>query len=312
MKMKLAVLLASALLTGVTFAATIQVPAQANPWLAGMTNGTSARRSDAAPEQSPVSVTVTPIQAGATYTFSVSGLANHGSTLPFSAADGEDLISHYLGAENGIADITAPFVSLIGVFLGSNQPDQNPAPRPLDFRDPADRDYLALAPELKQPFFIGDGLTTSGAVQQVIAPAGATRLFLGIMDQYQWSDNEGAFTVQVTRAASAPPPHLVLHPSPHPTAADAVASPARFAAAAATPLDNPSSPSALQLHAFTAIELVWPSEPNRLYQVQWTPSLNQPQWANLGPLVSGSGAEVSMFDSTRMHPQGFYWVQIMP
>jgi hypothetical protein len=67
----------------------------------------------------------------------------------------------------------------------------------------------------------------------------------------------------------------------------------------------------LEIRAFTAIELVWPSEPNQVYQVEWTPSLNPPQWANLGSLVSGSGAELSMFDSTRMHPQGFYRVRIV-
>jgi hypothetical protein len=189
----------------VAYAETVQVPGSANIWLAGMTNGTTARRGDSAPEQSPVVVAGTVVEGGAIYEFSASGEANHGSTLPFSPPDGEDLISHYLGAENGIADITAPFASLIGVFLGSNQPDQNPAIRALDFREAADRDYVVLAPELKQPFFIGDGLTSSGAVQQVIAPAGATRLFLGVMDEYRWADNEGAFTVQVTRAAGGSP-----------------------------------------------------------------------------------------------------------
>ena len=63
-------------------------------------------------------------------------------------------MSHCLGVENGIADMAAPFASLIGVFLGPNQPDQNPAPGPLDFNIPADRDYLELPPAFKQPFFI--------------------------------------------------------------------------------------------------------------------------------------------------------------
>src|ERR1051326_5899584 len=187
------------------FGETIQVPATANPWLAGMTNGAAARRGDGAPDQSPVLLTGIPIEGGATYGFSAAGSANHGSTLPLFPPDGEDLISHYLGVENGIADLTAPFASLVAVLMGPNRPDQSSPPRALDFRESADRDYLVIAPELKQPFFIGDGLTSSGAVQQVIAPAGATRLFLGVMDEYRWADNEGSFTVQVTRAASSPP-----------------------------------------------------------------------------------------------------------
>jgi hypothetical protein len=65
-----------------------------------------------------------------------------------------------------------------------------------------------------------------------------------------------------------------------------------------------------ELRVFTAIELSWPSETNKVYRIQWTPSLEQPQWTNLEPLISGTGAEVSLFDSAREHPQGFYRVLI--
>lgn len=289
-------------------AETVQVPATANPWLAGMTNGSAARRGDSAPDESPVAVTATAVEGGAAYTFSASGSANHGSSLPFFSADGEDLISHYLGAENGIADITAPFVSLIGVFLGPDPSDQGVVPRPLDFRLPADRDYLVLAPELRQPFFIGDGLTSSGAVQHVIAPVGATRLYLGVMDEYHWADNEGAFTVQVVGAASVPPVRLALRPSAKPTTADTVAYPPR----AGTVLSLAPTNAGPELQVFTAIELVWPSEVNHLYQVQWTSSLDPQQWVDFGPAVNGTGTSVSVFDSTRVHPQGFYRVQVLP
>jgi len=194
------VLLGFTLLAHAAWAETVPVSARANPWLAGMTNGSVARRGDSAPEESPLLVTNTVITGHATYTFSVSGSVNHGAPLPFAAPDGEDLASHFLGAENGIADVAAPFASLIGVFLGTNSPDQNPAPPPLDFSSATNRDYLELAPVLQQPFFIGDGLTSSGAVQQVIAPIGATRLLLGVMDGYHWADNEGTFTVEVSKA----------------------------------------------------------------------------------------------------------------
>jgi len=304
-------MLGFAFLANAAFAGIVQVPATANPWLAGMTNGSIARRGDSAPEESPVAITNIAIEGGTIYVFSASGSVNHGAPLPFFPPDGEDPISHYLGAENGIADITAPFTSLIGVFLGPNQPDQSPAPPPLDFRTAAERDYLVLAPGLKQPFFIGNGFTSSGAAKQVIAPAGAARLLLGVMDEYHWTDNEGAFTVEVTKVGSASSVRLLMHPSFSPTDADAVANPANVTpSVASAPINAPviSSPA---LHAFTAIELVWPSEVGYLYQVQWTPSLDQPQWANLGPAVSGSGTDLSAFDSTRTHPQGFYRVQIL-
>lgn len=67
-----------------------------------------------------------------------------------------------------------------------------------------------------------------------------------------------------------------------------------------------------ELHAFTAIELSWWSETNKLYRVEWTGSLDQPQWENLEPVVSGTGTNVSLFDSTRVHPSGFYRVQAVP
>jgi hypothetical protein len=312
MKMRLGILLGFTFLVNAAVAEIVQVPGTANPWLAGMKDGSAARRGDSAPVESPVPIIATRIESHATYTFSASGSVNHGSTLPFSPPDGENITSHYLGSENGIADMAAPFCSLIGVFLGPNQPDQDPAPAPLSFSILADRDYLELAPALKQPFFIGDGLTSSGVVRQVIAPIGATRLFLGVMDEYYWSDNEGTFTVQVTKVVSAPAVQLTLHPSLNPTDADAVANPATATAAPTTAPTTAPAATGPELHVFTAIELVWPSESNHLYQVQWTPSLDSPQWVNLGSVVSGSGGNVSVFDSTRIHPQGFYRVQIAP
>lgn len=309
MRTKIAVALGLAFLANAAFAEIVLVPATSNPWLAGMTNGSMAQRGDSAPAESPVAITDMVIVGGTIYAFSASGSVNHGAPLPRFPPDGEDLISHYLGAENGMADLIAPFTSLVGVFLGPDQPDQSPAPAPLDFRTPAARGYLVLEPELKQPFFIGNGVTGGGTAKQVIAPAGATRLFLGVMDQYQWADNEGAFTVVVTKVGSVSPLRLLLHPSLNPTDADAVPNSARVTPkVTSTPVDGSviSSPA---LHVYTAIELVWPSEVGRPYQVQWTPSLDQPQWANVGPSLLGTGKDLSTFDSTRTHPQGFYRVQ---
>jgi hypothetical protein len=54
-----------------------------------------------------------------------------------------------------------------------------------------------LYPALQQPFYIGDGLTSQANIQFVVAPTGATRLFLGTMDGVDWSNNTGMFTVVV-------------------------------------------------------------------------------------------------------------------
>src|SRR5262249_44126196 len=81
------------------------------------------------------------------------------------------------------------------------QPDLTPAPATLDFSStnnvPGGVDYTTLAPALKQVFFIGDGQTSGGQKQRVIVPAGATRLYLGTMDGFEWTNNHGNLTIQV-------------------------------------------------------------------------------------------------------------------
>ena len=58
-------------------------------------------------------------------------------------------------------------------------------------------DYLSLSPLLKQVFFIGDGQTDGGVLQQVIVPTGASRLYLATMDMWGWYNNSGSFAVNV-------------------------------------------------------------------------------------------------------------------
>src|SRR5690349_2818675 len=82
-------------------------------------------------------------------------------------------------------------------------------------------------------------------------------------------------------------------------------------AAVETPLTAATQPNSPRLHAFTAIELTWSTETNRLYQIQWSSSPDQAQWIALEPTVLGTGTNVSFFDSTRDRPHGFYRVQIV-
>ena len=74
---------------------------------------------------------------------------------------------------------------------------------------------------------------------------------------------------------------------------------------------NTAATGGAELHAFTAIELTWISETNKVYQVQWTPSLEQPHWEPLGAPVRGTGTVLSTFDSTRQHPQALYRVLVV-
>jgi hypothetical protein len=172
-----------------------------DPWLAGMPNGSTASAGDSAPYESPVLVTGIPVASGFAYSFSASGFIAYDVGLPFYGPDGwaANFVPHTTGAENGIADLTSPLDAVIGVFLGPNQPDLSPAPGALNFSTASSQDYLTLSPSLQQPFFIGDGLTSGQVVQQVIAPAGATRLFIGTFDASGWYNDPGAFTVYVTR-----------------------------------------------------------------------------------------------------------------
>jgi len=195
----------------------INIPGTSDPWLAGMPNGSTASLSDSAPGQSPVLVTGLNLSLGGTISFSVSGAVFHDPCCTPIGPDGGGFISHFTGAENGISDIVVPIDALIGVFLDVNQPDTSPAPTALDF-SVSGTGFNSLAPGLKQTFFIGDGITGTGSgnVQTFVIPTGATRLFLGTMDGFGWSNNIGSFDVTATQSGgtttsvSEPNPLLLL------------------------------------------------------------------------------------------------------
>jgi len=202
-------------LAGSASAASISiVPGTSNPWLAGMPDGTLAAFNDAAPGQSPVEVLLA-FSPGDRFYFSATGTTDHcdfgGCGLAGAEGDlPEGPWPHVVGAENGIGDIVAPIDALIGVFLGPAQPDLSAAPGiVLDFSTAASRDFASLSPLLKQPFYIGDGRRNDGVtLQAFIAPAGATRLFLGTMDGFDWFNNAGS--LEVTAATNVPEPTTLV------------------------------------------------------------------------------------------------------
>lgn len=88
---------------------------------------------------------------------------------------------------NGIAGIRhdSRQMFLTGVFLDDTVP-ADPSPPSLMFVGPGASTFTELFPDLRQSFFIGDGLlgTGSGAQQLFYVPDDATRLFLGFADAF--------------------------------------------------------------------------------------------------------------------------------
>ncbi len=212
MKKKMGVLVSSAvvsmlLVSGSALAASIEVTVsgQCNPWLAGMPAGSDLP--DAAPGQSPILVDL-PIAGGDVLTFD---FLNGGvSNWQYGALSGPDGVtsSVYSHNGNGFSTTAAPVNSLMGVFL-SDQQDPTAVVAGLNFED--NLDFLSLAPELQQVFFVGDGLANGTTVQQFIAPTNASRLFLGTMDSNEWINNIGSFNVVVNSSSeSVPEPNTLL------------------------------------------------------------------------------------------------------
>lgn len=192
----------AALAGGAHGSVVVSVPGTANPWLAGQPEGTVARYEfDSAPANSPVQAPIY-VEGGVVFQFAAKGSVNNQPGVPTTSPDGGVSQSRMGGAELGVADLVAPVNSLVGIFLGNELPDPANTPARLHF-ETIGTNFVALTPMLHQPFFIGDGVDASGVVQSFIAPAGATRLFLGTMDGFQWSNNSGGFVVSVVPTPGA-------------------------------------------------------------------------------------------------------------
>ncbi len=124
---------------------------------------------------------------------------------PFFGPGGNGVSGSDLLSLDGISGYIGPEGPLAGVFLDDSIPSSGPAPATLDF-SPAGLgvDSPSLSPVLGQVFYIGDGVTSGNDFQEFIAPAGATRLFLGIPDGFgfdgppgAYDDNDGVYQVRV-------------------------------------------------------------------------------------------------------------------
>ena len=107
-------------------------------------------------------------------------------------------------AFNGIAGVTHANRTLfvVGVFVGEDNPSQA-GDAVVDLTD-ADEE-AEQKPDLGEPFFIGDGETADGELQEIVVPDDATTLYLGFADAFSfvgapgaYGDNEGSVDIEVT------------------------------------------------------------------------------------------------------------------
>ncbi len=195
-----------------------QVPASSNIWLAGVPDGTSLTyiiprdqllpytTIDRAPAQSPVLVADASqgcLLPGYGLTFSVSGQISHGGDA-ISDANGltSENTRHRNGGVLGKSDLTAPINSLVAVFVGDGDVSAQAVPQPMDFSSDASRNQARIAPALGQVFFIGTGVIATGESRVVLVPDGATRLYFGVMDAYEWNNNTGSLSGALVSTAN--------------------------------------------------------------------------------------------------------------
>lgn len=134
------------------------------------------------------------VYSGGKLSISAVGIWNHYPEISVGTGpDGSDFYDDthdeyvYLG---GISRVIAPINTLVGVFLTDDPPDPGRMPTSLTLGDDM------TTPKLQQAFAIGSSL------EYVTVPEGATRLFFGHNDGYEWNNNVGS--VEVTYEGGIP------------------------------------------------------------------------------------------------------------
>ena len=179
----------------------VKVPGLAQISLAGQPAGTTYR-GDTVPLNAPALVNM-PLAAGQGLKFTATGTVGAYGRQPSIPPEGSLTDVWSTGGSFGIGQISAPALSLIGVFAG-DRVDPRATPPDVVYQTGA-QDLELLAPLLQQPFYIGIGRTTEGAVKTFVVPTGATRLFLGVCSNSTAQDT-GSFTATVSTVPVLAPP----------------------------------------------------------------------------------------------------------
>lgn len=199
----------------VTAQTTVTVPSDANIYSAGFTTapgpaggGGGVLATEYVVTTGTQSLVFNPVTGSVSY---------NASTGPFNGADGGTGFGALtqLSSYNSLSGITysGRTAFLVGVFLDGSVPSGT-APATLSYNDTT-AGASAFAPALRQVFFVGNGLDSSGTAQTFSVPTSATRLFLGFADAWNGSsvtgvpgfygDNGGSLSVTINAFAVPEP-----------------------------------------------------------------------------------------------------------
>ena len=196
----------------------VNVPSTANPYFAGMPAGTTNSYGDTTQNNGAIQVSGVTVTPGTPLTFTnftgTTTVEPGSGGVPYSGPAGDKSIPVHHGVnfnytinnpgpENGFADAVMPEDSLMGVFLDDSAPDTTATPATVDWTNPSVLNQTTYNNiQLKQPFYIGTGMTTGNVVQQFVPPPGATRFFIAIWDGVCYNNNLGSLSGTVSVAAT--------------------------------------------------------------------------------------------------------------
>jgi hypothetical protein len=160
-------------------------------------------------EQLPPSIPVEPGAVVKVVDPAIGGVSFfNGFDGPIYGPDGNGTSGSNISSLGGISGYRGPEGPLVGVFLDDSIPT-GAAPATLNFTPSGlGRNFASISPALGQVFFMGNGIFLDAAGkrtrQRFIAPAGATRLVLGIPDAALfdgepgfYDDNNGGYSVRL-------------------------------------------------------------------------------------------------------------------
>lgn len=139
---------------------------------------------------------------GSMIDISATGLWTHGPCCAPTGPEGKGVAETSQDRYGifGISLLTADLNMLVGVFLDDLEPMLGSVPDSLSTEDGDDM----TSPLLRQAFAIGAGL------ENLTVPDGATRLFLGMHDGFEWTNNSGRVEVHIKRSVPEPATITIL------------------------------------------------------------------------------------------------------
>jgi hypothetical protein len=141
------------------------------------------------------------IGLGPAISISAVGIWTHGSAAP-TGPEGKGVLELTRAQYGifGVSLLTADLNMLVGVFLDGSSPTPGAAPASLS----TDAGDDMTMPLLSQSFAIGASLS------DIMVPVGATRLFLGLHDGFEWTNNSRGLKVKISSAESVPEPATLV------------------------------------------------------------------------------------------------------